>query len=440
MVSPRIRRPAILTPPLAQFALASLIAVLVVGGSGLALLRHAARADAIDDATTVARLAGQGIVQPSVTPALLRGDRRAVARVDRLVRSEILDREGVVRVKLWTAEGRIVYSDKRSLIGKRFAVSPEDRRALITGRAAAELTDLDRAENEFERREGQLLEVYMPIHTTTGRPLLFEVYQRGSAIATNMKKTWLGFLPALVAALIVLGLLHLPLAQRLARQLQQSRAEREALLTRAIAASDTERRRIAGDLHDGVVQELAGTSYTLSAAAERLNGDAPPHVADTLRAAARQTRRNIRQLRSLLVDIYPPDLHRAGLAAAVSDLAAPLESRGIQATLNLAPVGRMAPDREALVFRSAQEALRNVIAHSGADHVDVGLAAHDGHVELTVADDGRGLSAEAVQAAQDDGHLGLRLLADMARDAGGELNVQSEPGQGTYVRLRVRTA
>jgi signal transduction histidine kinase len=440
MLSPRSRRPRVLTAPLAQFALASLVAVLVVGGAGLALLRHAARADAIDDATTVARLAGHGIVQPSVTPALLRGEPAALAKVDRLVRSEILDREGVVRVKLWTADGRIVYSDKRSLIGKRFPVTAEDRRALRTGRAAAELTDLRRAENEFERSEGQLLEVYMPIHATTGRPLLFEVYQRGSAIATNMKKTWQAFLPALVAALILLGLLHLPLAQRLARQLQQSRADREGLLTRAIAASETERRRIAGDLHDGVVQELAGTSYTLSAAADRLNGDVPPHVAETLRAAARQTRRNIRQLRSLLVDIYPPDLHRAGLAAALSDLAAPLESRGIEARLDLSPVGRMAPDREALVFRTAQEALRNVIAHSGARHVDVGLVRHNGHVELRVADDGCGFAPARAQAAQDDGHLGLRVLADMARDGGGELALESHPGRGTRVRLLVPAA
>jgi two-component system, NarL family, sensor kinase len=434
------RRPRILTVPLAQFALASVIAVLVVGGAGLAWLRHAARADAIKDAETVARLAGEGIVQPSVTPALLAGHPAALARMDRLVRSKILNREGVVRVKMWTADGRIVYSDQRSLIGRRFPVWAEDGEAMASGRAAAQLTQLDRADNQFERDEGRLFEVYMPIHATTGQPLLFEVYQRGSAIATDMKTTWLASVPALVAALALLGLLHLPLAHRLSRQLQHSRAEREALLTRAIAASETERRRIASDLHDGVVPELAGTSYTLSAAADQINGDAPLETADTLRAAAHQTRRTIRQLRSLLVDIYPPDLHRAGLPAALSDLAAPLQSRGVKAKLQLSPIGHLTPDTEALLFRTAHEALRNVIAHSGADRVEVGLDGRDGQVELRIADDGRGFSPEQAQAARDDGHLGLRVLADSAQNAGGELQLESQPGHGTRLRLRLPVA
>src|SRR4051794_9983750 len=252
MTASDTRRRTDVTAPLARFAVAGLLAVVVVGVVGLALLRHTARNNAIDEAKTVARLAGNGIVEPYVTPALLNGDEAARARLDRVVRKKVMEDNGIVRVKMWTTDGTVVYSDRHSLIGRRFPVSEDERHALKTGKAAAELTNLARAENRFERSEDKLLEVYLPIKATTGKPLLFEIYQRGSTIATSAKKTWVPFLPALVAALLLLQLLQLPLAHRMARRLQQGRLEREALLLRAIAASETERRRIAGDLHDGV--------------------------------------------------------------------------------------------------------------------------------------------------------------------------------------------
>jgi two-component system NarL family sensor kinase len=140
------------------------------------------------------------------------------------------------------------------------------------------------------------------------------------------------------------------------------------------------------------------------------------------------------------VDIYPPDLHRAGLAAALSDLVAPLESRGVHARVDLPPGLRLEPDAEALMFRTAQEALRNVMAHSEAENVDVSVVLENSHAGLAIADDGRGFTPVEAQAARDDGHLGLRVLADMAKDAGGRLDIDSEPGRGTRVWLEVPVA
>ena len=432
------RRRTEVAAPLARFAVAGLVAVVAVGMTAVALLHRAARNDAVQDATTIARLAGHGIVEPNVTPGLLRGDPGARARLDRLVRSKILARD-VVRVKLWRADGQIVYSDQRALIGRRFPLPADEREALRRGRVAAELTDLRRSENRFESG-GRLLEVYLPIRAPSGEPLLFELYQRSSAVATDAKRTWLAFVPALLGALVVLQLLQLPFAHSMARRLHEGRQEREALLLRALAASDTERRRIAGDLHDGVVQDLAGASYALAATADRVEGREAGDVAGTLRDAAAQMRRSIRQLRSLLVDIYPPDLHRAGLGTALSDLVAPLESRGLQARLELPSELRLQRDAEALMFRTAQEALRNVIHHSGARHVDVSVQLLDHRAALAIADDGRGFTPERARRAGGDGHLGLRVLADMARDAGGRLDVSSRPGCGTRVWLEVPVA
>jgi signal transduction histidine kinase len=432
--------------PMVRFALASLVAVILAGAIGVALQRKAARDDAIREARTLAHLAGDGIVAPNVNQALLDEDPEALRKIDGLVNAKIISRDGIgiVRVKIWERTGdnvgRIVYSDLHSLIGREFNLPDEDIEAFGTNTVHAEETDLQHAENRFDRLSGKLLEVYLPIRTTAGRPLLFEIYQKQSAVSATARKTWEGFAPALIGALVLLGLLQLPLAYRMARTLHDNRHEREALLLRAIAASDTERRRIAGDLHDGVVQDLAGTSYALAAAADRINGHATAEVSEALRDGARQTRRSIRQLRSLLVDIYPPDLHRAGLAAALSDLVAPLESRGVQARVELPPGLRLEPDFEALMFRTAQEALRNVLEHADADHVDLELARTNGHVALTVRDDGRGFSDAEVERRRREGHLGLSLLEDGAAELGGRLTVESAAGRGTLVRLEVPVA
>src|SRR4051812_34417235 len=425
--------------PLLRFALAGLLAVVVVGAIAVVAQRNAARTDAIRDARTLARLAGKGILEPNVNQALLDGEPEQVAAVDKLVHAKILSEDGIVRVKLWDSTGHIVYSDLHSLRGRRFDLPEDEREAFDTGKTAAELTDLSRAENRFDQLSGKLLEVYLPIKSVEGKPLLFELYQRQSSVATTARKTWLTFVPALIGALLLLQLLQLPLAYRMARTLHDNRQEREMLLLRALAASDTERRRIASDLHDGVVQELAGTSYALAAAADRIDG-AAPEVSGALRDGAKQTRRSIRQLRSLLVDIYPPDLHRAGLAAALSDLVAPLESRGVHARVELPPGLRLQPEAEALMFRTAQEALRNVMAHSEAANVDLSVVLENRHAGLAITDDGRGFSAGEAEGARDDGHLGLRVLADMAHDAGGRLDIDSQPGRGTRVNLEVPVA
>jgi signal transduction histidine kinase len=132
----------------------------------------------------------------------------------------------------------------------------------------------------------------------------------------------------------------------------------------------------------------------------------------------------------MLVDIYPPDLHRAGLEAALRDLIAPLGPRGIDASLQVEGELELTPDVEMLLFRSAQEALRNVAAHSEATHVDVRVTVANGFASLVVEDNGRGFEGDA-----EAGHLGLRLLADLVRDAKGRLDLRSAPGKGTCVEV-----
>jgi signal transduction histidine kinase len=423
------RRDATVVAALTQFAVAGVLAAVVLALAGVAVLRNNGTNEAIKDAKRVTRIVGVGIVQPYVTDGLLRGDPRAIARVDRIVRTRVV-RDPVQRVKIWSSNGTIVYSDERRLIGQRYPLGEDEEDALRSSNVEAEVSDLSRPENRFERRYKKLLEVYHPIHTPSGRPLLFESYQRFSSVAASGRRLWLAFLPALIGALIVLELVQLPLAWRMARRIRRVQRERERLLQRAIDASETERRRIAADLHDGVVQNLAGVSYSLAAAAER-DGHDGEH--DTLERAAAQTRESVRELRGLLVEIYPPSLHRAGLAAALDDAAAPLIRRGVDVDCDV-PEMHLPQDVEGLLYRVAQEALRNAAAHAEARRVSMSLDHVGGdRVALTIQDDGRGFDA----AERPEGHFGISLIEDYAADAGADLAVDSRPGEGTRVRIEV---
>ncbi len=152
----------------------------------------------------------------------------------------------------------------------------------------------------------------------------------------------------------------------MAKRLRRGYREREALLRRAVESSELERRRIASDLHDGVVQQLAGTSFSLEAAAERQgkNGDGGEPPAEALRRGAAQTRQSVRELRSLLVEIYPASLRDAGLEQALSDLLAPAGGRGIETSLEIDEGLELSSETEALLYRVAQEAVRNAVRHA----------------------------------------------------------------------------
>jgi two-component system, NarL family, sensor kinase len=409
-----------------QYALSGVIALVLLAGAGVYLLRNVGRDEAIRNAKEVAELAGRSVVEPALTPGVLRGDPAALARFDRVVRRGVLGGR-LVRVKIWDEHGRIVYSDANALIGSRYALGADELDVLAKGHTVAAVSDLSRPENRFERHFDKLLEVYLPIRGPNGERLLFETYERYSSIAASGRNLWLAFVPAILGTLALLWLIQLPLAWRGARQLREHQLQRERLLQRAIESSELERRRIARDLHDGAVQDLAGVSYSLTAGAQQIED---PETAALLHEAASGTRRTIRELRSLLVDIYPPDLHRTGLGPALHDLVAPLAPRGIEAELDVPPSLELRPELETLFYRCAQEALRNVTRHSQAAHVRVSVETDDHQARLIIEDDGRGFDGRV-----EEGHLGLRLLADLAHEAGGELDLESS-SDGTRVCVR----
>ncbi|MCW3069240.1 MAG: two-component sensor histidine kinase [Solirubrobacterales bacterium] len=417
-----------------KFALGGLAATLVLAAIGVLVLGRISRDDAVNNAKGLTAVVGTEVVQPTLSDALVRGDPRARAQLDRVIRAHVLKGD-VVRVKLWRADGQILYSDRPELVGSRYSLSADDQAVLRRGGVKADISDLSRPENRYERSAGKLLEVYLPIRAPSGQPLLFEAYLRFSSVAATGRDLWVKFLPALIGALIVLQMIQLPLARSLARRVARVHRERAELLKRALDASELERRRIAADLHDGTVQELIAASYGLSAARERVGPEG--EAAEELERAEASCRAAVRELRSLLVEIYPPRLGAAGLAAALEDLITPLEQKGIQASVEVRTDLRIPDETTALLYRTAREALRNAVEHAGADTVRVRVARDNGKVLLSVADDGRGFLPEDALTRPAEGHFGLRLLSDQVQDAGGTFKIASTPGNGATVSVEV---
>lgn len=433
----RTRRIAVL-----QFALTGLTALALVAVGAAWASRAAGTDEAVRDARDVTTIYAHGIIEPELTIELLRGDAEAMSDFDGLVRDRVLRDPSIARIKIWSQDGRIVYSDEPRLTGNVFVLDAETLGSFDTGEAQAEISDLEGPENRYEDQGEQLLEVYLAIDGPDGEPLLFEMYFLYDAVVESAGRIGLQFAPTVFGGLLLLELVQIPLAWRLASRLSREQERREDLLQQAIDASDLERRRIARDLHDGTVQELAGVAYTLAGVGEQLAHAGDQERATAVRTAAEETRRSIGALRSLFIEIYPPNLHETGLEQAISGLLTPLAARGVETTLRFdtddGTDQSLSRRVEALFFRAAQEALRNVARHAQATAVGVQVAVAGATATLRIQDDGVGFDVASTGPSQEPtGHVGLRLLADLAVEAGGRLDITSPPQGGTIVTLMV---
>lgn len=460
------RRNTSATRTLLVFILSGLLVLPLIGIAGFLLLRHqnedVVAAD-INQAKRVAEAAASQ-VKESLYNGLVNGTATSITALTNTVAKTEVVRDPIERVLIWSPDGKLLYTSappsERSvpeclvppcsapppLLDHTFGLSPAASKALSTGQIAAGETDGSLPQYGFPADPGRLLEVVVPVQTigtpnfqTTSGPheqLLFQALISSNAVQVSDRQLWNRFLPVLAIALLAFVVLPVPVAYRLARQVREVQGERELLLQRAIDASDLERRRITSDLHDGLVQEFAGLAMSLSANADAVS-ERDPQTGEALNEASTMVRQGMRSLRSAVMGIYPPTVHSAGLPAALSDLVAPLEAQGIRVRLNVDPGLDLPAHIEPLVFRCAQESVRNIISHAGASEVAVRLSAGRRSTVLEIVDDGSGFSATDRELAHADGHAGLRLMEDLARDARSHLRISSEPGKGTTVRLEV---
>ena len=217
--------------------------------------------------------------------------------------------------------------------------------------------------------------------------------------------------------------------KRRERALQETLDRHRRLEALLVDAQESERKRIAWDLHDDSIQVMTAVALRLRAFRRRVAED--PDFAAHLDELEEVVREAIARLRGLLFELRPVVLDREGLGAALRQYLETLESEGIASSLETRLRSEPALETRVLLYRLAQEALMNVRKHSGAGRVEVQIEERGEGVALRVSDDGAGFSPE--QQTGRAGHLGLLAMRERAEVFGGWCRIQSVPGAGTTV-------
>lgn len=219
------------------------------------------------------------------------------------------------------------------------------------------------------------------------------------------------------------------LAQGFNDMLGRLESEREESTRRALAAQESERLRVAQELHDEIGQGLTAALLQLGATLRR----APRDIREQLEEAQETVRSNLDEVRRIAGGLRPDALDDLGLVSALSDFSGRLAD---QADL---PISRsfarelpeLSYEQELVVYRVAQEALTNVVRHAGARRAELSLARSPDQITLRVADDGHGVGGAATLGG------GIRGMYERALLIDAELTVEPRPGGGTEVKLEV---
>ena len=222
--------------------------------------------------------------------------------------------------------------------------------------------------------------------------------------------------------------------QRAEDQLRKSLDQLRALTTYLQYVREEERTRIAREVHDELGQALTGLKLDMSWLASKLARTRPP-VQEKVRTMTAHIDETIQTVRRIATELRPGILDSLGLVAAIEWQANEFQSRtGIPCIVaNDVPDTLWDQEFSTVFFRIFQETLTNVIRHAKATRVDVRLYEDNGHLVLSVKDNGRGISGEEMASTRSNGLVGMRERAMLIR---GELTLQGAPGQGTTVTLR----
>ena len=283
---------------------------------------------------------------------------------------------------------------------------------------------------------------------------------KGAIILFREPTLWSRYKPYIVGSLALMllqtaligGLLvQRARGRRMAAAMRDNQAMLEAsnrqisdLFGRLINAQETERGRIARDLHDDVSQRIAGLSIMISGLKSRLGGaDRDPEVTRSLAMMHKNTIGLAEEIRDVSHDLHPSMLQHAGLVSALRHTCTQFETlQGTPVAYTAGPhLGPIDPDSALCLYRIAQEALRNVAKHAGANHVEVALHRTPEGLQLTIADDGHGFDLEGTRAGRAGrGGLGLVSINERVRLLRGTVSIDTRPHGGTRMRVLIPSA
>ena len=414
-----------------RFLILSGATLLVLGVLATLASRYIAREEALRDARGRSEAMAHGLAAPLVSSAVRRREPVAMHDLDLAMRNRI--RYGsVTHIVLWDAEGRVLWAEDQTAVGLRFDLPPELREVAGSGGTVFEPTGERESHPGRDVGEEELLEIYVGAVDADGERFLFEAYLDSGRIDQDFRAVLWALLPLSLLLLLLMQAATLPLALSLARRIDRANAHHSDILKRSLQSWHEERHLLAQELHDGVVQDLAGMSYAMHGVLEQLPEGAR---ADQARATGQVMNntlvRSLAALRAVLLDLAPAGLAGPALMAALESLCQHVSTTGVDVTLDMDASLDVDESVGGLIYRVVREGLRNVEKHAAASSVLVSVRRHRDTVEIVLADDGRGVPS----APAGSEHVGLRLLDHVLRDVGGTIALDNDSQGGATLRV-----
>ncbi len=417
---------------LRRFVALGLCAVLAIGFTMTWIVRRQIDDLAVEQAVQQTERLAAGTVAPFVSLAVMDGEPAALTALDRIVRAR-LDGSGLQRVLVRMPDGRRIYDSAGDFAVTAEGLPEPAARALADGVPRAALVQPADSGRTPGVEGQQFVRVDVAAVASGGGLIAIEARHDLDVVTAQADLLLQRVGPFLWVALGALALTQLPSAVLLALRIDRGERARRALLAEVVASAEVERRRLARDLHDTVIQDLSGLAYALQGweGIDRRSGEQL-----LLRNAHEILLGAVATLRNTLTSLHPFDLEEIGLREAILRLAHGLERRGVVVTVSVPAETIAVLDRSTTVavYRLVREALSNVAKHADAGTVLVLLAVRGEQLVAEVRDDGRGFDVEQKEAAD---HFGLPLLRSASSQADGRLEVRSVVGEGTSVVLRL---
>jgi len=424
--------------PLQKFSLVTLISVVAVtvvacGLGGWLLVRHLVAHDAAL-AGDLARLLLTRSLPASLFFPTAAADPSLYART----MNDIAAADDVVRVVLYDAQARVLWSDDTALIGRRFAHDNE-LRAALGGEIEAKIIRPGKEEHEGLRSFARIEEIYLPVRYARDGPVVavLEIYRYPPAffavIDRALTAVWLlggggGFvLYAALFAMARLGVVEVGLGLDVVGvERNAERRRSEEALRRMNQTLEEETKRLAHEVHDEAGQLIATAQLALADVALEMPASSREGVAKVSRVLDEVAD----QLRRLAHELRPTVLDDLGLLSALEFLSQGVIKRtGLDVRVEGSTAGRLDPIIETTLYRVVQEAVLNVVKHARARSVIIRVEHGPTHIRCSIRDDGVGFDA----GGQPKGPRGLGLLGigHRVETLGGRLEIRTRPGQGT---------
>ncbi|MFF5790563.1 sensor histidine kinase [Paeniglutamicibacter sp. NPDC012692] len=404
-----------------KFLLTGLVVLLTVSIPATFWVRSVAQNVAMQQVLELTQRLADYAIGADLGTKLAAGDMSAVEQINARMTPWMSD-EMILRIKVWDSTGTILYSDVGELIGASFPLETWAEELLAGGPGVISLGPQEEGENIYEAGTEDLVEVYVLSGAGTDTPLLFEMYFHAAVVRVPEHEMLLGMIPVFLVALGVLQAAQLIPGIALAKRVQRYQRARRALLQQAIEAGEQERARLARDLHDDIIQDLAGLAYILDPSPSTNGSDAPSAILQG----------SIRKLREVTSELYSTPVSAAELPAALSVLVERTRSKGIRTRVDISEPVDLESRQATMLYRVGREALVNIMKHSEAKNVHLNLKPHGGLWTLRITDDGQGFD---VLDGSRESHFGLRMMSDAAELVGARLELVSTTDGGTSMAV-----